>query len=46
MVVRLDTMDSTDMVGTDMVHLGMIGDTDREWMIMLGKTETEQILLM
>jgi len=30
MVVHLDIMDSTDMVGTDMVHLGIIGDTDRE----------------
>ncbi len=30
MVVLLDIMDSIDMVGMDMVHLGMIGDTDRE----------------
>jgi len=30
MVVHLDIMDSIDMVGMDMVHLGTIGDIDRE----------------
>jgi len=45
MVVLLDIMDSIDMVGT-MVTMVMVGDTDREWMIMHGEIEIEQIQLM